>query len=567
MTSLIGQLRVTLGLDTAAFESGATKATLRSKALGGQIDTLGGRVGSLGKVLVGAATAFIGVNLISTLKNLAAEGLEYASSLQEQAQKLGVLASEMQEYHYAASQFGISTAEMDQGLSQLTKRIGQAAQGAKAPKAAFDELGISIRDTNGHLLTAGNAMPLIAGALAKIPDPAQRAALEVALFGKSGQALDPLMTQGAEGVNKLRSAAHELGIVLDDEVIANADDAADSIGKMNQVLKAQISTFVAANAKEIAALATALLALASSALKALNDYMKFRNALTKRDMQYKASDEFIDKSKDPRLDRTPTARQHTKDYARKLIDDRLGISSSSTSYLGGLFTVKSATKKGNLFGDNVLPGSNKFAGFAPGLGGNGGLDLLKQSPLINLLSPENSEALREMREQLEGIGDANRRTTESMRASWQQTANVLIAAVDRIGSAFRGGSFLDKIASMVELGLQIKGTFFSKSTPNYTKPLQNFMKPPGRAAGGPVLAKRMYMVGERGPELFMSGQSGHIVPNHALGGGSTRIEVVPSRYFDVIVNEQIRAAAPAIASAGAMGGEARVMYRQTRRLG
>jgi hypothetical protein len=40
----------------------------------------------------------------------------------------------------------------------------------------------------------------------------------------------------------------------------------------------------------------------------------------------------------------------------------------------------------------------------------------------------------------------------------------------------------------------------------------------GRAAGGPVTGGQQYMVGERGPELFVPNQSGSIVPNNALGG-------------------------------------------------
>ena len=38
------------------------------------------------------------------------------------------------------------------------------------------------------------------------------------------------------------------------------------------------------------------------------------------------------------------------------------------------------------------------------------------------------------------------------------------------------------------------------------------------ADGGPVSAGSTYMVGEEGPELFTSGTSGHITPNHQLGG-------------------------------------------------
>lgn len=43
----------------------------------------------------------------------------------------------------------------------------------------------------------------------------------------------------------------------------------------------------------------------------------------------------------------------------------------------------------------------------------------------------------------------------------------------------------------------------------------------GKASGGPVAAGSTYLVGERGPELFSPGSSGTIVPNGALGGGST----------------------------------------------
>jgi hypothetical protein len=48
---------------------------------------------------------------------------------------------------------------------------------------------------------------------------------------------------------------------------------------------------------------------------------------------------------------------------------------------------------------------------------------------------------------------------------------------------------------------------------------------PGLAAGGPVMAGRSYLVGERGPELFVSGSNGSIVPNNAMGGNSYQITV------------------------------------------
>ncbi|CAN5418184.1 hypothetical protein BH10PSE15_BH10PSE15_13260 [soil metagenome] len=45
---------------------------------------------------------------------------------------------------------------------------------------------------------------------------------------------------------------------------------------------------------------------------------------------------------------------------------------------------------------------------------------------------------------------------------------------------------------------------------------------PGRATGGPVSPLRPYMVGERGPELFVPTASGSIV---AAGGGTRDVRV------------------------------------------
>ena len=43
-----------------------------------------------------------------------------------------------------------------------------------------------------------------------------------------------------------------------------------------------------------------------------------------------------------------------------------------------------------------------------------------------------------------------------------------------------------------------------------------------RAEGGPVGAGNSYIVGEKGPELFVPGSSGSIIPNGSMGGGSSR---------------------------------------------
>ena len=47
-----------------------------------------------------------------------------------------------------------------------------------------------------------------------------------------------------------------------------------------------------------------------------------------------------------------------------------------------------------------------------------------------------------------------------------------------------------------------------------------------KAAGGSVMGGTPYVVGEKGPELFVPGRSGTIVPNNQLGGGGATNVVV-----------------------------------------
>lgn len=239
-----------------------TSIDAKFSALGALKSKLGAIDGNIGiGSAVGAAT---GVTLIA----LAKRGLDYASSLQEVSQQLGVTSRDLQVYRYAASQAGISQDEMDKGLAKLTQTLGKARLGADGPTKAFGALGISIDSLNGK--SAGEVIPRIAESLSKIKDPAQRAALEVELFGKAGQKLDTLLAGGSAGINELAIAAEKLGLVLSDEQIANADATADKLSAVKQVLEANVAKVVADNATSILSLATSLGTLTGEIIRFLN---------------------------------------------------------------------------------------------------------------------------------------------------------------------------------------------------------------------------------------------------------------------------------------------------------
>lgn len=79
----------------------------------------------------------------------------------------------------------------------------------------------------------------------------------------------------------------------------------------------------------------------------------------------------------------------------------------------------------------------------------------------------------------------------------------------------------------------------------------------GKAAGGPVSPNSAYMVGERGPEMFVPNSAGKIVPNNKLGGGSTSI----SNHFTVQTEQPVTRRTEEQLAAAASRGVARANRR------
>lgn len=273
MATIVGALGVDLELNSASFINNM-KRTVDS------VDRSSKSIASSLSFAKNATSAFFAGFSAEKIGETISKGLDFASSLGEQAQQLGATTKELQVYRYAASQVGISNEEMDAGLAKLTLRIGQAAAGNSKLGNVFSSLGIAITDSAGNARATGDVFEDLAGKLSKIEDPAKRAQIEVALFGKAGQRLDTLLTEGKTGIDEYAAAAARLGIVLDDNLIKQADDAADKMGALSKVLDARISVAVAENAEAIYGMANALTALTTQAIQFINQYPRLAAALT-----------------------------------------------------------------------------------------------------------------------------------------------------------------------------------------------------------------------------------------------------------------------------------------------
>jgi len=128
-----------------------------------------------------------------------------------------------------------------------------------------------------------------------------------------------------------------------------------------------------------------------------------------------------------------------------------------------------------------------------------------------------------------GIGNA-------FSSSFKGIVNGSMTAQQALASLFQktADMFLDMAAQIIAKQIQMKilgiffpgGLGFSGGDPYKDITSNPWATSQYRAAGGPVKGGESYVVGEEGPEIFVPGASGNIVPNHDLGkGGGTSIIV------------------------------------------
>ena len=166
-------------------------------------------------------------------------------------------------------------------------------------------------------------------------------------------------------------------------------------------------------------------------------------------------------------------------------------------------------------------------------------DALKaiQGQINTLMDPVNqliamSEVLgNSFAESFRGIVDGSMSAQQALANLFQRTADhfldmaaQMIAAQIKmkilgIGMQFFGGGG----GSTASQGLNISGVQQYVTQPFNAGDFTNAFTE--RALGGAVGAGRPYMVGERGPELFVPGAQGNIVPNNAMGSANVTVNV------------------------------------------
>lgn len=159
-------------------------------------------------------------------------------------------------------------------------------------------------------------------------------------------------------------------------------------------------------------------------------------------------------------------------------------------------------------------------------------DLNRFNELIMTMQQNNPELIdnEELQRSIELIRGGIVRAVDAADPALQDLARSYQAVAMSIADGFQGmitgaQSFKDAMGNIIKaviaelFRLFVVQQIVGMAVGGFNSVFGTNVAIPGRAIGGQVQAGQPYMVGERGPELFVPARSGSIVPNNKMGGG------------------------------------------------
>jgi len=164
-----------------------------------------------------------------------------------------------------------------------------------------------------------------------------------------------------------------------------------------------------------------------------------------------------------------------------------------------------------------------------------------------------TDTIKDFDKVLDAMGDKAKVQTVRVAQTFKDMADSVVSSLQRLVGSLKGGGFLDILGAVIGLGTQLGqlGVFGKSIQTNLNKPIPGYANGTNYAPGG------LSLVGERGPELVNLPRGAGVMSNRELRSlGGTSVQVIPSPYFDVVVDGRIVQASPAVANAGAMQAQA-----------
>lgn len=223
-------------------------------------------VSSVGSTLasIAAPAAVAGAAVAGAAAAIAKSFSDAGSELLDMSQRTGLSVEALSSLRFAAQQTGTDIPAVEASVRRMQRTLVDAANGTATASDALANLGLKAQELAGK--SPEEQFRLIAERLRGISDPSARAAAAMAVFGKSGTTILPMIAD----LDSLIARSEELGVVM-----SGADaQAADALGDAMTDLQVAFAAAKNAIGAALAGPFTSLLQFATKGAVALGQWAR-----------------------------------------------------------------------------------------------------------------------------------------------------------------------------------------------------------------------------------------------------------------------------------------------------
>lgn len=217
-------------------------------------------IAGLGKSIVSVNGMIAGFAGATGLGMIVKSSIDAIAELDRLSTMAGVTAASFQELAFAAGGYQISQDALTDGLKELSLRGADFVRdGAGPAKGAFEALGYSAENLNSMLKDTPALLVDLVSRMENLDKASQIKFADELFGGTGGEQFVAMIQGGADALDTMRRSAHDLGIVIDDDLVKQSVEAKKTVEQLSSVISAQFTATVAELAPDIADMATNIL--------------------------------------------------------------------------------------------------------------------------------------------------------------------------------------------------------------------------------------------------------------------------------------------------------------------
>jgi hypothetical protein len=239
----------------------------------------------------GIAGAIAGIGFQEVVQRVA-DTAKSIAKIGDEAKRAGLSSRAFQELGYVASQNRIEVDALTDGMKELSLRADEwITTGGGSAAEAFQRLGFSAAELKTKLADPSALLAEIIDRVKTLDRAAQIRIFDEIFGGTGGEKFVQLIDRGADSIRKTVKEARDLGLVLDDEVIAKADEIDRKFDQIATTVSTKLKSAVVTVVSEMAEMSKSLngtkeQAVALAGNRLLQTYAEIEEAKEKLDALY-----------------------------------------------------------------------------------------------------------------------------------------------------------------------------------------------------------------------------------------------------------------------------------------